>query len=210
MDLKILAAVLTTLAAVFIVLNAGGLETSEGTGIQGLIPDFLSSEPPKPETGVNAEITVLTDNSTVSLNGNVTIEGLKTYLSDDVDIKSNNDIEFKNFEGDIRIGNGSKISGTAEGFKSNNVKVARNFRLEKDLNTSRIQVLGVDKASISFNRADIDLEATNSSSGIQETNTSVGIESFSGNMTIRPQEMKLDLEGNISSVEAGQTTFGGN
>jgi hypothetical protein len=209
MDLKILAAVLTTLAGVFLVINAGGLEDTGNTDLEGLLPDFLTPEPPEPQTEISAETTVLTNNTTMTLNGNVTVEGLKRYLSDEVDIKSERNIEFKNFEGDIRIGNDSRISGTAEGFTSNNVQVARNFRLEKDLNTSRIRVLGVNRAAMSFSRADVDLEATNSSSGIQETNTSVNIRSFSGNVTIRPREMAITLDGNITSVEAGQTTFGG-
>jgi len=206
MDLKILAAVFTTLAAVFIVMNAGGLGGSGGIG--GLIPDFLSQENPEPETGVTAEIKVLTDNSTVQTNGNMTIQGLTQYLSEDVDIQSENDIEFKNFEGNLRIGNGSKVSGSAEGFTSNGVQVARNFRLETDLNTSKVDIMGAERVAMDFRRANIDLEATNSSSGIQETNTSVSIESFSGNITANPDEKTLNLKGNISLVEAGQTTFG--
>lgn len=205
MDLKILAAVFTTLAAVFIVMNAGGLEAS-GPGIGGLIPDFFSSENPEPDTGVTAEIDVLTENTTMNMNGNVTIEGLTQYG----DIKSQNDIEFKYFDGDLRIGNGSMISGNAQGFTSSGVQVARNFELERDLNTTQVDVYGAERVALKFEKANIDLEATNSSSGIQETNTSVGIKSFSGNITVRPEEMTLNLEGNVSRVDAGQTTFGGN
>lgn len=205
MDLKILAAVFTTLAAVFIVMNAGGLG-STGPGIGGLIPDFFSSENPQPQTGVTADIEVLTENTTMDVNGNITIEGLTQYG----DIKSQNDIEFKYFDGSLRIGNGSMISGDAEGFTSSGVQVARNFELERDLNTTQVDIKGADRVALEFQRANIDLQATNSSSGIQETNTSVGIQSFSGNITVRPEEMTLSLEGNVSQVEAGQTTFGGN
>jgi hypothetical protein len=205
MDLKILAAVFTSLAAVFIVINAGGLGGS-GPGIGGLIPEFFSPEAPEPETGVTAEIEVLTENTTMNVNGNVTVEGLTQYG----DIKSQNDIEFKYFDGDVRIGNGSMISGNAEGFTSSGVQVARNFELERELNTTQVDIEGADRVALEFEKADIDLEATNSSSGIQETNTSVGIQSFSGNITVRPDGMTLSLEGNVSRVEAGQTTFGAN
>lgn len=208
MDLKILAAVFTTLAAVFVAMNAGGLSAPDsGTGLQGLLPGFLSPEPAQPETPVSADIQVLTDNTTMTVNGNVTIQGLTQYLSDDVDIQSDNDIEFKNFEGDLTIGNDSKISGTAEGFTSNGVQVARNFRLEEELNTSLIEIEGVETVGLEFERADIDLQSTNSS-GITESNKSVSIETFTGNITVRPGEMGLSLDGNISTVEAGQTTFG--
>lgn len=211
MDLKILAAVFTTLAAVFVAMNAGGLSAPEnGTGLQGLLPGFLSPEPAQPQTPVSANIKVLTDNTTLNVNGNVTIDGLTQYLSDDVDIQSNSDIEFKNFEGNLMIGNKSRISGSAEGFTSNGVQVARNFQLEKQLNTSLIQIKGAERVGLRFERADIDLEATNSSSGITETNTSVNIESFTGNITVMPEQMSISLDGNISTVEAGQTTFGGN
>lgn len=209
MDLKILAAVFTTLAAVFIVLNAGGLEAS-GSGIGGLLPEFFSSDNPEPETGVTAEIDILTNNTTMNVNGNITIEGLTKYLSEDVDIQSDNDIEFKNFDGNLMIGNGSVVSGNAKGFTSKGVKVARNFKLEKELNTSQVSIKGAERVAVNFERANIDLMATNSSSGIQEINTSVGIESFTGNITVKPKEMTLSLEGNVSRVEAGQTTFGGN
>lgn len=210
MNIKILAAVLTTLTAVFVVMNAGNTTMPETGGLSGVIPDFFSSENPQPETAVTAEISLLTDNTTMNVNGDTTVEGLNTYTSDEVNIRSDNDIQFQNFEGKLFFGNRTEISGQAYGFISKGVEVEETFRLEKTLNNTPVDIRNAERVGLDFERANITLDAVNSSSGITETNTSVLIESFSGNMTVMPGSMTVELDGNISRVEAGQTTFGGN
>lgn len=207
MDMKVLAAVLTTLAAVFVLMNASETGELGSTDFSGVLEGFLGPDNPEAETAIKADLKVLSQNTTMNVNGDLKIEGLKKYSSGDVDIESNNDIEFQNFEGSIFLGNQSKISGTAEGFTSNGVKVSKSFGLSKDLNTSLLTLRDARRVSLSFERADIDLQATNSSSSISETNTSVDITSFTGNISIRPGDMTLNLDGNISKVEAGQTSF---
>lgn len=210
MDMKILAAVLTTLAAVFLVMNAGETpaETS-GPGLGALIPAFLSPEPPQPQTRIEADIQIRTENTTMNLNGDLQVEGLTQYISDQVDIKSNQEIEFQNFQGTVFIGNQSRIDGKAEGFTSKGVQVAKNFKLQENINNSKITLEEVKRASLDLKAADIQLDALNSSTSISETNTTVKIESFSGNMTVTPENMSIGLQGNITNVEAGQTSFGG-
>jgi hypothetical protein len=212
MNIKILAAVLTTLTAVFVVMNAGNAPQAPetGQGLQGLIPDIFSQENPEPQTAVTAEITFLTNNTTMNVNGDTTIQGLDTYTSDAVNIRSDKDIEFQNFEGQMFFGNRTEVSGKAYGFISKGVEVEQTFRLEKTLNNTKVDIKDAERVGLEFSQADISLDAENSSSGITETNTSVRIESFSGNITVTPGLKTVNLDGNISKVEAGQTTFGGN
>lgn len=211
MNIKILAAVLTTLTAVFVVMNAGNAELPETEGgLSGIVPDLFSSDNSRPETAVTAEINYLTDNTTMNVNGDTTIEGLDTYTSDEVNIRSDNDIQFQNFEGSLFLGNRTEISGKAYGFKSNGVEVEETFKLEKDLNNTPVDIKDAERIGLEFERANITLDAVNSSSGITETNTSVGIESFSGNISVNPGSKTVELDGNVSVVKAGQTTFGGN
>lgn len=210
MNIKILAAVLTTLTAVFVVMNAGNTGLPEAEGGLGAIPDIFSSENPQPDTAVTAQINFLTDNTTMDVNGDTTVQGLNTYTSDEVNIRSDNYVQFQNFKGEIFMGNKTEISGKAYGFTSNGVEVEETFNLEKNLNNTGIDIRNAERVGLEFERANITLEAVNSSSGITETNTSVSIESFSGNITLRPTEKLIELEGNISKVSSGQTTFGGN
>lgn len=211
MNIKILAAVLTTLTAVFVVMNAGTAPAPDtGEGLSGLIPDIFSSENPQPETPVTAEINVLDQNTTLNVNGDTTVQGLSTYTSDEVNIRSDNDIEFQNFEGELFFGNRTEISGQAYGFTSNSVEVEETFNLEKTLNNTQVDIRNAERIGLEFERANITLDAVNSSSGITETNTSVSVQSFSGNITVVPDSMTVQLSGNVSQVSAGQTTFGGN
>jgi len=213
MDLKILAAVLTTLAAVFVAMNTGSLQTPDtGQGLSLELPDLFSSEPPQANTPVTSQIKILQQNTTMTVNGDITVQSLNEYNSNGVNIVSENDIEFQGFNGELIIAKGnqnnSQIAGDVTGYESSGVQASRNFRLEKHLNTSRIDIKNAEKVSLNFQKADIDLQDTNSSSGITEENTTVNIQSFTGNITAYPENMTLDLQGNISKVEAGQTTFG--
>lgn len=212
MDMKILAAVFITLAAVFVVINTGEAQPQDlrtgPSGLSGIFSDLFSSPNPKTETQVEADIKVLSKNTTMNVNGDVTVEGLQKYISGNVDIKSNKDIKFKNFDGQIFIGNNTTIRGDVEGFTSKGVQVAKSFRLEKEVNTTKIDVTGAKRIGLGFKSADIDVEATNSSTSLTKSNTTVQIDSFTGNMTVRPQEMELSLIGKINTLKAGTTTIG--
>ncbi|MFB6115302.1 MAG: hypothetical protein ABEK04_03340 [Candidatus Nanohalobium sp.] len=210
MDLKILAAVFLTLTAVFVVINAGGLQAEGGgmSGLSGLLSGFFSNPNPQPETEISADIKVLSKNTTINANGNLTVKGLNQYISENVDIKSRGDIKFINFNGKIWIGNTTKISGNVEGFTSNGVQVAKSFKLQKTVNTTQINVTGAERIALDFESANIDLEATNSSTSLRKTNTTVSINSFTGNMSVRPPAMEVELNGKINRLKAGSTTFG--
>lgn len=212
MDMKILAAVFITLAAVFVVINTGEAQPQNlrtGTsGISGIISGLFSSPNPQAETKVEADIKVLSRNTTMNVNGDLTVKGLEKYISGNVDIKSDKDIKFKNFEGQIFIGNNTTIDGNVEGFTSKGVQVAKNFRLEKEINTTQINVVEAERVGVSFGSADIDVEATNSSTSLTKSNTTVQIDSFTGNMTVLPRQMELSLNGKINTLKAGSTTIG--
>lgn len=212
MDMKILAAVFITLAAVFVVINTGEAQTQNlrtGTsGLSGIFSGLFSSPNPEAETEVSADIKVLSNNTTMNVNGDLKVKGLDKYISNNVDIKSNNDIKFKNFDGRIFTGNNTTITGNVEGFTSNGVQVAKSFRLEKEVNTTQVNVTGAERVSLGFKAADIGLEATNSSTSLSKSNTTIQIDSFTGNMTVRPQSMELSLKGKINTLRAGSTTIG--
>lgn len=212
MDMKILAAVFITLSAVFVVINTGEAQTQDfrtGTsGLSGMISGLFSTPNPQAETQVEADIKVLSPNTTMNVNGDLTVKGLDKYISNNVDIKSNNDIKFKNFDGQIFIGNNTTVTGNVEGFTSNGVQVAKSFRLEKEVNTTQVNVTGAERVSLDFRSADIDLQAKNSSTSLSKSNTTIQIDSFTGNMTVRPQVMELSLIGEINTLRAGSTTIG--
>lgn len=212
MDMKILAAVFITLAAVFVVINTGEAQPQNlrtGTsGISGIISGLFSSPNPQAETKVEADIKVLSRNTTMNVNGDLTVKGLEKYISGNVDIKSDKDIKFKNFEGQIFIGNNTTIDGNVEGITSKGVQVAKNFRLEKEINTTQINIVEAERVGVSFGSANIDVEATNSSTSLTKSNTTVQIDSFTGNMTVLPRQMELSLNGKINTLKAGSTTIG--
>lgn len=212
MDMKILAAVFITLAAVFVVINTGEAQPQNlrtGTsGLSSIVSGLFSSPNPQAETKVEADIKVLSRNTTMNVNGDLTVKGLEKYISGNVDIKSDKDIKFKNFEGQIFIGNNTTIDGNVEGFTSKGVQVAKNFRLEKEINTTQINVVEAERVGVSFGSADIDVEATNSSTSLTKSNTTVQIDSFTGNMTVLPRQMELSLNGKINTLKAGSTTIG--
>ncbi|MFB6174601.1 MAG: hypothetical protein ABEJ87_01330 [Candidatus Nanohalobium sp.] len=205
MDVKILAAVFATLAIVFVGMNSGGLHLG---GLSG-ITDIFSSPPPKPDTHVQADIQFHTNNTTMKVNGNLTAEGLTHYSKGDVNINADKPIKFQGFQGTVFIEDNATISGTAEKLVTPGIQIS-NVHLNRETDTPLIKITGAKMVGLKFRRADINLDKVNGSSSISQTNTTVEIQSFNGNITIRPPEKKISLSGNISKVSAGATTFSGN
>ncbi|MFB6180762.1 MAG: hypothetical protein ABEJ93_02705 [Candidatus Nanohalobium sp.] len=201
MNSKILTAVLLTLTAAFLFMNTG---TNPGN----TLPDLeTQKEKPTPHTPVKLEITSIPSKK-IQVNGDITVQGLKEYTSSKVDIRSKNDILFKNFRGTVRPGNTSSVNGNAQGFTSNGVDVAQGLKLDLKTSSQEIKVERARKTSLRLEEVDLSLSADNSTTQIIKENTTVEIDSFSGNISFRPQQQLMDLEGRIHLLKAGKTIFG--
>ncbi len=222
MDVKILAAVLASLAAVFAGMNGGvfsesdirnvqsnaGLETpeisSQGSNIP-FIGQFLES--PEPENDLEARIEVESGSEMKLRKSSLEPRNLNEISSPGIEINSDEDIKFRTFSGAVKFGNTTQIKGDTSGLESSGVNISTNLKLDTDFATDQIKVSNTQKTNLDFSEADISpLEG--SDFPINTDNTKVSVKSFTGDIDVYTQNRTINLRGQVHRVSAGKANFG--
>jgi len=222
MDVKILAAVLASLAAVFAGMNGGvfsesdvrnvqstaGLETpeisSQGSNIP-FIGQFL--ERPNPENDLEARIEVDSGSEINLRKSSLEARNLKEISSPGIEINSDEDIKFKTFSGTVKFGNTTKIKGDTSGLESSGLNISTDLKLDTDFDTEQIKVSNTQKINLDFSEADISpLEG--SDFPIDTENTKIAVKSFTGDLDVYTQNRTIDLRGQVHRISGGKANFG--
>lgn len=217
MEGKIVAATFTTLALVF----AGMSGTSVNADVDEVLPsessplnDFTSSfglldslmENPEAENPVNMEIN-LSDNPQINIGSEtLQVEGLKE-IEGSIAIDSEEDLIFRDFNGNIKMDNTTEIIGSASGFRNSRINVTSNVGLDEEVETDLITAEGIERNKFNLEAEDIELESKTNDSSISQSDTNVRISSFTGDIEFRPPNT-LSFDGEIATVTAGKTSFG--
>ncbi len=219
MEGKILAAVFTTLAVVFVAVGGGEVETDvddalpeEDSFITDLIPSISIIdqifEPPEADTQAEIELKLLepqiidVDSSKLDVGGLNSLEG-------STEISSQNDIGLRNFRGSIEMNNMTRVTGSATGFYSDEMSTNTSLNIDQELETSLVEASDVDTTNYRFAVESINLSSNETSSELNKSDTEVDITSFKGDLDIVPDDNVLLLDGKVAEVTAGQTSFGG-
>lgn len=209
MDIKILTAVLASLA-VLIGLSGGNIDNLEFDRENLLpekllgyldVPEFLQGDSVSSEP---AEIALqVTENTSVEVESGSLILGDGKITADSGTIQAEKEVAFRKFKGDLSLKPGGvEVDGSASGFRSGSLNISS----ETDLNhlTAEARVEGMKGFDGAFRRANLVLRSNGST--FESSNSTVRIESFSGNISMF-ENGTVEMDGNITSLEAGKLSW---
>ncbi len=219
MDPRILAAVFASIAALTVSgtgaidsideLNTGGL--TDGIELPSSIDEVLGhiTENPEPEheVSITAEIKSVETQLEI-MESTVTASNFDSLESEARKIESSEEVEFSNFTGLIEISNNTFIQGWSEGLSSGPMNLTEDMHLDLETDAEELTVTEAERMPVSMDNVDIDL-TSESGTDITTDNAPLEINSFTGEITVRPEEGKVVFEGLVDTVEAGSTSFSG-
>ena len=221
MEIEILAATLTTLAAVFAGLNGGAFNTQDLTNAEipngentgnSIIPEipFLNklTQKPKPETPIKAEIKLPKNASIPVKQAIIKIQGMQELNTKKLNITSDKDITLTQLIGKITLTNQTKIKGTATGLQTSGVKQTQKLKINTETQTKQIQVTDTYRTQLKHQNASISPKE-NTDFAINTTQQKLNINSFTGNMTLNPQKQTMSINGLVDKVNAGNNKYSG-
>lgn len=223
LDGKILAAVLTTLAAV-------AVSTGQGIGAQDVeldaperseysFSDLLDNpvnnvrsiftRKPEPENSVTAELRLHSiDQEKISLkNSRISLPMKRSVGLGGKSVETDSGIVLTNFTGDFKISNHTSISGKTLGLNSSGVKIRGSSKINEKLNGSTIDIQGTEKSSVNLEMVNGSISSESSSTQFDNPRN-LDINSYSGDIMFYPVNRTILLDGKVSKLEAGGFTFG--
>lgn len=212
METKIAGATFVTLAVIFLAMFGLGdselesnMNQSSEEGILTQIGDYIF-EKPQPDT--SAEISIeLKESKPINVQSNrTTVEGMKS-IEGPTGIESDEDLTLKNFEGKVSMDTETNITGSASGFENSQINVETDLQIEESIETENITSSGIDRQSFDLDVDNVELESSEQDSRFVNRNTTVMIESFSGDIEFLPPN-RIIFDGEISKADIGGTTFG--
>lgn len=219
MDPRILAAVFASIAALTVSgtgaidsideLDTGGL--TDSIEIPSGIVDFLGhiTENPEPEHQVTVTAEFKSVETQLEIGeSTVTVSEFDTLESEARKIESNEDIEFSNFTGLIEIGNGTVLQGRSEGLSSGSLNLTEDMHLDLGTDAEELTVSDAERMPVSMDNVDIELSAE-AGTDLTTSNAPLNINSFTGEIVLRPEEERIVFEGLVDTVDAGSTRFSG-
>lgn len=222
MDIKILAAVLASLTAIFAGMNGGVFSQSDireaqsATGIESPEISSYKSDIPvvgkffrraEPENKIQAQIKVEPGSEMNIRKAGLEAKNLREINSPGISIRSDEDVNFKDFQGKVSFGNNTKIKGKSSGLHSSGVNISTKLQLDTDFSTKHIKVKKTLKTNLDFSEADIK-PINDSDFPINTENTKVSLKSFTGDINVYTQNRTLNLDGLVHRVEAGKAKYG--
>ncbi|MFB6158561.1 MAG: hypothetical protein ABEJ95_02760 [Candidatus Nanohalobium sp.] len=217
MDIKILAAVLGSLTAVF--AGAGGGVFSDVTPQDQAVTmsdtSMLQDLPiigeifrkPEPSNEIHAKMEIDGPATVKINNGGLKAENLTEINASTMTIDSDQDIKLRKFTGKVKFGNTSRIEGKATGLKTSGVNINTSIRLDTGLKTPLIKISETHRSQIRFKQASIS-PVKDSDFPLNTNRSNIKINSFTGDIEIYPGRNTLILDGKVSSLKAGKTSYG--
>ncbi len=229
LDGRILAAVLASIAAIAVGINGGGIAQgldadqvkSSSISAPGefsfneLMPESLSSvtqffQNPEPENSLRASL-VADDISGETLKvrrASLTADNFTSLDFGSRHAASDGGITVYGFTGTVEPASTTDISGRANGFTSNGVNISGRLNFEKEIETRRIELEGVERTRLKLEDTSGSIKANSSTTRIRQERQ-VNINSFSGDITVFPENNSVILDGKVDRLESGSFSFGG-
>lgn len=218
LDGKILAAVLASLAAFGI---ASGGQTMDGNMESMDIPSMDDLNPRSigaftgliPKDTSTSEVTAtLTYNKSRSQeakfkSGTLNVSNMTSVSTGSQDIQSSNAISLHNFQGTVQASEKSLITGKTSSIYSNGVNISGDYNVEREITTSQIRAEGAVAPKLKFNDVNGEVVSGSTSAELTDSDTDVSIRSFEGDMRFNPLEGKIYLDGEVTSLKAGDVSI---
>lgn len=224
LDARILAAVLASLTAVAAGMNGGSINTSPdfNPSTNGLDFQELNSDPvnslkqlfiskPEPTNSVKAHLKVEDiGNEKLKLQeATVRSSNLTSIKLGTNSMSSDSGIVFHGFKGTLKPGESSEIAGSAKRVSSSGVDISGKVNVKEKVNSSRFVINEKGVAGIKFSNVEGHITSGSASTEFRNGTRKLKINSFSGKITIRPENNSVVLDGKVDRLTAGDFSFGG-
>lgn len=216
-----MAAVFASIAAIAVGTGGGGsLDSIQDLSPGEMIGKFTDSpsnilsdlrERPEPVNPVkiNAELDKSTELKLDS--ERLVLEEFEKIVSERRNISSDRRTEFFDFSGRLvfQPENLTEIRGTVSGFSSSGVTFSQNMNLKAATDAEKVKIQNVERERINVKSSSLRIESLNGSTVIEKEDTNLKINSFSGDVTYHSENSSLAFRGDVSTVDAGGTSFSG-
>ncbi len=212
-----MGAVLASIAAVAIGTGGGSLQV-EDLSSENMLGQFtesptsilpLGEEKQKPK---QVQVTAGIDNiSKFNVKSKrVHLENVDNLYSEKRRIESDGDITLNDFSGmfTFKEGGDTGLDGEVSGFSSSGVNVEQDIKLAARTDAKKIAMIGIDNEKISLEPSYTNIRSENSSTVIEKEDSSLKINSFTGNISYYTSNKSLEMRGSATKVKAGRVSFG--
>ena len=218
MDPKILAAVFASIAALTM-SGTGSMEDIQNLESQSFLQDFnlpfdLDNfigdirEGPEPENQARIDVTFKSVETVLETSGKGLYVGNYSFMeSDRRSFQSSEALEFRDYSGSLTFSNSTEIDGKASGFDYRDLNYTQKMNLGLSTDATDLSIQGIEREKIRLNNVDINFESETGTE-ISAENAPLVVNSFTGNISIHPDEDRLIITGLVDRVEAGTTSFG--
>lgn len=212
LDFKVLTATFVSLAFAAVALN-GAVELPEMEGFERPeLPDtvgaFSQLLPAQGEdVEIKAEFVSETPNEFSLEAEKLEASNLTSLDIDQMSLESSEPVRFKEFEGSVRYANNSSIAGTAGEISTESFEISGDFDIEETGEIETVRISNSKTDPISFDIRDGEV-TTESGTTEFESGTTVSMTSFEGDITVKPLEGSVKLDGKARGLVAGDLTFG--
>lgn len=224
LDGKILSAVLATLTAVAVSTTGGDISTQDiqtdpsemDTDVGGLLSNPLeqlrdmATTAPEPDNQVYARLQAdqLWQESIQVNNARIQMKNTTSLKIGSQTINSDEEVSVYGYSGSVMPGNSSvMLSGTAKGALTSGVNVSGVSGVDYRVETGEMVLEGVKESEIALSQVTGTIESGDSSTDFSSPRA-LAINSFSGDITLRPSNKTIILDGKVNRLEAGSFTFG--
>jgi len=215
LDVKILAAVLVSLAA-FGMASDSGMNLSDPSEMLssdfgeigprslgafiGIIDEEKNTEEVYAEFHYNSS-----DSQNIALSAQkVKVEGLKQVNLKEGTVNSDSPLQFLNFTGEVTASSESTISGDARNVVTSGVNLTGSYSFTEKVESQRIEIERSEAKKIKLEKVNGLIESGSTVSRLQDSqHENVMIRGFSGAIDIRPLNGTVILDGEVTELEAG-------
>jgi hypothetical protein len=227
LDAKVLAAVFASLTAVATTMNGGSFQPDMAVnGVSTSLsdtPDFAGTGStldmlrnvfttrPEPTNDVSATLTLSNlENEEIKVQkSSIAASGLKEIKLGSKKMSSDSDIVFEGFKGNIQPGDPTNIKGTTNSVISSGVNISGRTKVSEKVNSSQLNIQENGRAKISLSSIQGQINSGSASTEFSDGKRKLDINSFSGEITIYPDNSTLILNGKVDELNAGSFSFGG-
>lgn len=221
LDGKILAAVLATLTAVAAGTGGSSFDTQDAIpevpetpelpdlGPIDRLTEFLNTVP-EPERDLKAELEVTSIEDDVIKFKGATIRASDLYSvnADKKRIMSEKPLTLKGFKGKFNPGRNTSLQGTISGVLTEGVNITGSMRVNVEMGSERIDVSDIGKTPLSLEGAKGSVSSGDAFTRFREGSRGLEVNSFSGNMTVYPENRTIYLNGKVDKLSYGNFSYG--
>lgn len=218
-----MTAVFVSLTAIATGINSGSIQASDIRNAnmdsldmqsvqqprQSTLSSLLSSfkplaqlfQNPEPDKSVKAVVTSGSGESLKLRKASINATNFTEYSSETLKIDSDAPIFLKGFSGTISFNNNTVLKGRASGYRTSGVNVTQGIQVQTQMGSRRVDVNNVERVAVSFRDVTVHIDSKSTTTTVR--NSSMNINSFSGDIMVYPGNNTFVFDGKVARLKAG-------